>query len=79
MTKELAIFLLNSKRVYLTLEGKQMLEVHNKRKKGLERKMRSWKTIFKTAAWMLVELFPLEVILLYKEVCFNVQTHCPLR
>ncbi|PES95252.1 hypothetical protein CN510_15925 [Priestia megaterium] len=78
MTKELAISLLNSKHVYLTLEGKRMLEVHNKRKKGLERKMRSWKTIFKTIAWMLVELFPLEVIL-YKEVCFNVQTHCPLR
>jgi len=57
---------------------KTNVRVHNKRKKGLERKMRSGKTVFKTAAWMLVEFFILEVIL-YKGVYFNVQTHCPLR
>lgn len=34
MTKELAISLLNSKRVYLTSEGKQMLEVMIKEKKA---------------------------------------------
>ena len=33
MTKELAISLLNSKRVYLTLEGKQMLEFIIKEKR----------------------------------------------
>jgi len=78
MTKELAIFFIKLKTCLSDVRRKTNVRVHNKRKKGLERKMRSWKTIFKTAAWMLVELFPLEVIL-YKEVCFNVQTHCPLR
>lgn len=47
-------------------------------KKGLGRKIRSEKTAFKTVAWMLVELFLLEVKP-NKELCFNVQTHCPLR
>ena len=38
MTKELAILLLNRKDVYLTLEGKQMLEVILKEKNAYEEK-----------------------------------------
>jgi hypothetical protein len=38
MTKELAMSLLNSKSVYLTSEGKQMLEVIIKEKKACEGK-----------------------------------------
>ncbi|MCP1452293.1 hypothetical protein J3D64_005592 [Priestia megaterium] len=38
MTKELAIALLNRKDVYLTLEGKQMLEVILKEKNAYEEK-----------------------------------------
>lgn len=38
MTKELATFLLSRKDVYLTLEGKQMLEVILKEKNAYEGK-----------------------------------------
>jgi len=38
MTEELAISLLNRKDVYLTLEGKQMLEVILKEKNAYEEK-----------------------------------------
>lgn len=38
MTKELAILLLDRKDVYLTLEGKQMLEVILKEKNAYEEK-----------------------------------------
>lgn len=38
MTKELAILLLNRKDVYLTLEGKQILEVILKEKNTYEEK-----------------------------------------
>lgn len=40
--------------------------------------MRSEKTAFKTVAWMLVDLFLLEVAP-DKEVCVHVQTNCSLQ